>query len=287
MRIAFLCLALSVTVAQAQLGKPDAAIQSMVEAERSFYQTGQIKGTRAAFLSFLAEDSVVFRPGPINGREVWEKRVENGLDLIWEPTFATIARSGDFGFTTGPAKWKANKEETKFLGYGRFLSIWKRQEDGGWKVALDVGIETPVPSGPDETLRLLLPEEISPGAEAARARRESLQAAQDKFRAAARLDFTAAFLNTASDEVRVYRDGAAPAFGKGATARVFGPKRSRLSIEPSGRGISESSDLAYSYGSYSLDRDGTIEKGFYFQLWRAAKKGWELLADLEKAEQPK
>jgi hypothetical protein len=34
----------------------------LVDAERKFYQTGQEKGTRAAFLAFLADDGIVFRP---------------------------------------------------------------------------------------------------------------------------------------------------------------------------------------------------------------------------------
>lgn len=73
----------------------------------------------------------------MNGREVWEKRPETGLDLIWEPAFAAITQSADFGYTTGPARWRTSKKEEKFLGYGHFISIWKKQKDGSRKVALD------------------------------------------------------------------------------------------------------------------------------------------------------
>src|ERR1700681_3577333 len=112
---------------------PAEAARAMVESERKFYQTGQEKGTRAAFLAFLADDAVVFRPGPVNGKESWQKHEETGLDLIWEPTFAAIARSADFGYTTGPAKWKANKKDEKLLGSGQFVSIWTKQKDGSRK----------------------------------------------------------------------------------------------------------------------------------------------------------
>ena len=70
---------------------PAEALRAMVEAEGRFFQTGQEKGTRAAFLEFLADDGVVLRPGPVNGKEVWSKRTETGLDLVWEPTFAAIS----------------------------------------------------------------------------------------------------------------------------------------------------------------------------------------------------
>lgn len=129
------CLLVGPFVARAAEPSPAEAVRAMVESERKFYQTGQEKGTRAAFLEFLADDGIVFRPGPVNGKEVWTKRPATGLDLVWEPAFAAIARSGDFGYTTGPARWRASKQEEKFLGYGQFISIWKKQKDGSWKVA--------------------------------------------------------------------------------------------------------------------------------------------------------
>ncbi len=142
---------------------PLEAARAMVDAERKFYQTGQEKGTRAAFLAFLADDGIVFRPGPLNGKEVWGKRPETGFDLIWEPTFAAMSRSADFGYDTGPAKWRANKKEEKFAGHGQFISIWKKQKDGSWKVALDLGIENPEPTGKTETLRIVEPEKEAAG----------------------------------------------------------------------------------------------------------------------------
>src|SRR5437764_1049713 len=96
-----LCFLAGTFVIRAAEPGPAEAARAMVESERKFYQTGQEKGTRAAFLAFLADDAVVFRPGAVNGKEAWEKRAETGLDLIWEPTFAAIAQSADFGYTTG------------------------------------------------------------------------------------------------------------------------------------------------------------------------------------------
>src|SRR3954468_5801070 len=57
----------------------DEALRAMTTAERKLYQTGQEKGPRAAFLEFLAEHAIVFRPGPVNGRDTWNKRAETGF----------------------------------------------------------------------------------------------------------------------------------------------------------------------------------------------------------------
>lgn len=261
------------------------AARAMVDSERKFYQTGQEKGTRAAFLAFLADDGIVFRPEPLNGKEAWGKRPENGFDLIWEPTFAAIARSADFGYTTGPAKWRANKKEEKFLGYGQFISIWKKQKDGSWKVALDCGIENPEPAGKPEALRLSVPEE---GQEVkileSRHKAAPLQEAHQKFVDAAKSNSADAVLGVAAEEIRVYRDGSFPAVGKSAAAALLNAKAGGMSFEQLGGDMSRSTDLAYSYGKYSLSRGGNTEPGHFFQIWQTDAVGvWKLVVDWQQA----
>ena len=267
---------------------PAEACRAMVESEKKFYRTGQEKGTRAAFLAFLADDAVVFRPGPVNGKEAWEKRAETGLDLIWEPTFAAIARSADFGYTTGPAKWKANKKEEKFLGYGQFVSIWKKQKDGSWKVALDCGIENPEPTGKPETLRMFVPED-GQQVKTVDARRKALplQEAHQKFVDAAKTNSADAALGVAAEELRVYREGSFPAVGKNAARALLEAKAGKMSFEQLGGDMSHSADLAYSYGKYSLNRDGSTESGHFFQIWQTDAAGsWKLVLDWQKALPP-
>jgi ketosteroid isomerase-like protein len=267
--------------------EPDAveACRAMVDAERQFYQTGQEKGTRAAFLAFLADDAVVFRPGPVNGKEAWGKRPETGLDLIWEPTFAAIARSGDFGYTTGPAKWRANKKEEKFIGYGQFVSIWRKQKEGSWKVALDCGIENPEPAGQPESLRTLVLDD-SQQIKNADGRRKALPLpeAHQKFLEAAKINSADAILGVAAEEIRVYREASFPAVGKDAAGALLSTKAGKSSFEQLGGDMSSSADLAYSYGKYSLSREGSVESGHFFQIWQTDAVGmWKLVVDWQQA----
>jgi ketosteroid isomerase-like protein len=258
--------------------------RAMVEAEKKFYQTGQENGTRAAFLAFLADDAVIFRPGPVNGKQSWEKRAETGLDLIWEPTFAAIARSADFGYTTGPARWKANKKDEKFLGYGQFVSIWKKQNDGSWKVALDVGIENPEPAGKPEPLRLFVAEDAAKSKIDSDARRNALQEAQRKLEEAAKTNSTEATLAVAADEIRVYREGSLPAIGKNAATVLLKATTGKISLKSIGGDTSQSADLAYTYGKYSGSRAQGVEFGYFFQVWQTDVAGaWKLVLDWQQA----
>lgn len=262
---------------------PIEAVRAMVDAEKRFYQTGQERGTRAAFLSFLADDGIVFRPGPVNGKEAWEKRAETGLDLVWEPTLAVIARRGDFGYDTGPAKWRANKKENEFSGYGHFISIWKKQKDGSWKVALDCGIENPKPMGHPDPL------EVDPGSHSKTTTDietggKSLRETQQKLYNAAKNDATSSMLAVAADQIRVYRDGHFPTEGKEAAGSLLGNGQGKTSFEEVGGDMSSSADLAYAYGKYSNVRDKRIEQGHYLHIWQTDPAGvWKLVVDWQQS----
>jgi ketosteroid isomerase-like protein len=255
------------------------AVRSLVEAERNFYHTGQEQGTRAAFLAFLADSGIVFRPGPVNGRRTWNEREENGLDLVWEPTFAAVSRSADFGYDTGPAKWRANKKEKEFSGYGHFVSIWRKEPDGTWKVQLDCGIEHAKPTGKPEALRTMVPgepEEVAP--------QRAFGDAQRDFVALAKLDFTKAFREFGSVEVRLYRDGSLPTVGKDAGAKLLGPEQAGVALEVIAGNMSSSSDLAYYYGRYSDTRSQDAATGHFLQVWQTNATGaWKLVLDWQKA----
>jgi ketosteroid isomerase-like protein len=264
------------TIALLRAEPPAEALHAMVEAERKFYQTGQEKGTRSAFLEFLADDGIVFRPGPVNGKESWSKRAETGLDLVWEPSFAAISRSGDFGYDTGPSKWRANKTEKTFTGFGHFVSIWKKHKDGGWKVALDCGIQD-VGSDAKPPLRLVTPEKAASGM------LQPFQEAQNGFIAMAKLDFTRAFRQFGSDEVRLYREGSFPTIGKRDGIELLGPGQAGVTMELMKTDMSSSADLAYRSGSCSDTRRQTGKAGHFLQIWQTDATGaWKLVLDWQQ-----
>ena len=52
----------------------EADLDSLIASERAFSRHSVDHGTREAFLAYLAEDGIIFRPLPVNGRRVWEAR---------------------------------------------------------------------------------------------------------------------------------------------------------------------------------------------------------------------
>ena len=265
----------------------EAAARAIVEGEAKFYQLGQERGTRAAFLEFLADDGIVFGAGPVNGKKLWGARPESGVSLKWQPIFAAMSRSCDLGYTTGPAEWRKNKADPEPFAYAHFVSVWKKQRDGAWKVALDVGIENPRPLSEAGEPQISLLKEFAGAPREAGERRRALEETQASFARAANWDSTAALLGKAADDVRVYREGMIPAVGKVPAGLMLGARRGTLTQKAMGGDISAAGDLAYSYGEYSLQREQLAERGHYLQIWRLAEReAWKLALDFQAPAPP-
>src|SRR5436853_2293562 len=116
--------------------------RALVEMEHAFAKAAATKGTRDAFLEFLADDGVIFQPGPVNGKKFWSERQPRKGLLSWEPIFADVSRAGDLGYTTGPWEFRPNGPDDQPVAFGQYFTIWKKQCDGSWKAVLDRGVSS-------------------------------------------------------------------------------------------------------------------------------------------------
>lgn len=125
----------------------DPKLQELIEAEFAFIKMPKEKNTRDAFIFFLADDGVTSAPGqgPRIGKKYLEEQTPNEGWLNWEPVYSDIAASGDFGFNTGPWEFRQKRTDEKPVAFGQFVSMWKKNDQGEWKVAIDIGISHGAP----------------------------------------------------------------------------------------------------------------------------------------------
>lgn len=292
-----------VTAAASPAGGGDlaAARAALVEAERAFSRLSQREGVRAAFLAYLAEDAMLFRPGPVPGREFIAARPSPPVELTWWPVYVEVAASGDLGYTTGPYVLRetgpGQRGETQ---NGYYLTVWRRQADGAWKVVADLGATTPPPAGSDAAGAGVEHGRIGGGAPGGQGSAERAEAAQHALLAADRGfggDATvhgarAAYMAVIADEARFYRDGAPPAVGREAVGRLLGAYAQRsTSWEPTAAVVASSGDLGYTYGKTAVmgpGRPGRIRQpGLYFRVWERQGDGlFKIVLDVVKALPP-
>ena len=111
------------------------SVQAMVDAERQFARISKETNTVNAFISSLSPTALFMIQGEeVNGLESWKKREADESLLFWEPEFADIASSEDFGYTTGPFAYYSNRSDTVAAFRGYYSSIWGKELNGEWKV---------------------------------------------------------------------------------------------------------------------------------------------------------
>jgi len=293
-------LAVPATAAAAAAIRPDAPAgpaaagsgaerDRLAETDRAFAALSRRQGMRAAFLAYLAADAVLFRPGPVPGREFVEARPSPAIELSWEPVFAAVAGSGDFGYTTGPYTVRGTGPDRPLREQGYYVTIWRKQPGGAWKVELDQGVTTPSLDAADAAaLRdraaadadganlggapggdgggagaaaASAPAAAAPAPETAALPAGSPAAARDALLDADR-DFAGdagahgarpAYLARLAPDARLYRNGAAPAVGREAIGRALaaGPQRAS-SWKATTAAASAAGDLGYTYGNSAL-----------------------------------
>jgi len=103
-----------------------------------------------AFVSYFAEDGVELEDGggvKTKADMLQEAAWTADLSLTWAPVKAEMAGSGDMGYTYGNYVLRSKDKGGKIVArYGKYTSIWKKQKDGSWKVALDMGNSSPGPN---------------------------------------------------------------------------------------------------------------------------------------------
>ena len=257
--------------------------RALVEMEHAFAQAAATKGTRDAFIEFLADDGIIFQPGPVNGKKFWTARQPRKGLLSWEPEYADVSRAGDLGYTTGPWEFRPNGPEDKPVAFGEYFTIWKKQSDGSWKAVLDRGVST---DRSYATKLLQFPkndEGSDPQAKSnVAALRESLMKLETDLSASSiKKGSVTAFDKYLADDVRLLRADAAPIIGKPRALEILSSRMGTLSWQPTMADVSASGDLGYAYGRFEFKNRGVpVEQGSYVRVWKKKGRAWRIVMDV-------
>jgi ketosteroid isomerase-like protein len=253
----------------------DRPLDGLVAAERAFARSAVESTTQQAFLAALAEDAIMFRDGPRPGRALMLERPYPPESLLkWAPMLADIAQSGELGYTTGPFESGRRGEAPRAKGY--FVSVWRKDPGGKWKLLVDLGIGAPTALPVDSASRVL---RAAPRVEAAASggggTADDLLAADRRFAQLASTGGPAeAFGQTLADSARVYRNTHEPAVGRSKALTLVRGVAARW--EPTLGKVAASGDLGYTIGRY----EAGSERGGYLRIWRKTQYGWKIVLDI-------
>ncbi len=274
----------ALAVAVAQCGAPPAKalppdLASLVEAERSFARASLDTGVRAAFLRYLADDAIVFRPQPVPAKKWYARQPASSAILVWEPEYVDVSASNDLGFTVGPYVLRA--DSTAAPSFGHFASVWRRGADREWKVVVDVGASHERVERP----QFVATPSRDAAAEAV-TQQEALAAIQQEerdFIEAATRGIEDAFDMWGSDDVRVMRAGALPTVGKEKARALLMTQPGTRRMTTTAAEASKGGDLGFTYGRCDVTHNDQVTTSYYVRVWKRMPDGaWKFVLDAEQ-----
>ena len=138
-----------------QMNDQERDVNSIRELEHRAREAAKAKDLDL-YVSFYADDAVLLWPGVpmVTGRAAIQKLVQvffsmPDFSLSFETAHVEVSRAGDFAYTYGTNKVTlVDLNGKKMRDSGKYLTVYKKQSDGAWKVVADTGnsdLPAPVP----------------------------------------------------------------------------------------------------------------------------------------------
>ena len=121
-------------IREAEAGMEKAAASLDAEKAVSYY-TEDVVG--------MSADAPVMQ-GKENALKYFQGMLKDKPQISWTPSHVEVARSGDLGYSWGIGKVVAKDKKGKpVVTTMKYVSVWKKQADGSWKIAVDSLIPDP------------------------------------------------------------------------------------------------------------------------------------------------
>lgn len=267
----------SIQVFPQVLGK----VGSLLAADRTAARLSATEGPHKALLSVVDENSTFFTPKPVNAVEYLNNRPNIPDVLTWEPTFAAISKSMEWGVTSGPLSFQRIGAVKR---YGEYLTVWRRDRKGRWKVDLRAQIEH---HGNGSELK---PQYIEPDTagytrfrtkERIAQRKEIVMQNDQLLSAVLKSNAKVAYGEFLAKDARFFFPWNAPLDGKDAVMKFLEKQDVAIRAESLVASRSYSGELAYSYGTADVAIADNIMKCNYVRIWQLqADFQWKVIIEM-------
>jgi ketosteroid isomerase-like protein len=258
---------------------------TLVAAERAFARAAAESSMKEAFLAWLDDEGIIFQPEASNGKKTWSEAPDGSRALLsWDPVWAEVSADGTYGYSTGPWSFRRTPEDS-IVATGSFISVWRKDHEGEWKVLVDLGVahEPIVRSAQGvgrSSLARLVPRETT-SREIEKARIHSIETELSARSVAS--SYGDAISPLVLPDARFYRNGFLPIIGRENVLSLLRTETARIGWTVRGWDIASSLDLAHAWGTYQTAETETDDqiRGNYLRIWRRSPEGrWQIALEV-------
>jgi len=263
-------------------------VGSLLQADKDAAALAKASTPHQAFLSIIDKESTFYVPSAVNAYNYLNNRPNIPDVLHWQPTFALIAKSQEFGVTSGSMDFQKVGAR---LRHGEYLTVWKRNKKGKWLVDIRAEVENNGNDG-EFDLEYIEPTDswyLKHRSKVRLNQREDIVLETDKLMSTVlKADNPTAYKEFLSEDVRFLFPWTSPMEGK-ATMMAY-LKKQRMTIEtvPEEVKRSYSGDFAYTKGTATVRQKDKVVKYNYIRIWQLSelakddvkKANWNILIEM-------
>ena len=151
--IVLLAARLAISQAQNPSVVPEAASERYAEAKRAIdkgnaeWVEAWEKGDPEMVAAIFTDDGVMLSQGGkvFKGRQQILERQKAAMQSVTRPIKVSVITvkiwlDADVAYETGKYKYEYTEKGTSVTEEGRYVTMWKRQRDGSWKLSMDMAV---------------------------------------------------------------------------------------------------------------------------------------------------
>ncbi len=243
-------------------------VGGLISADRTAARIAKSQSPHAAFMSIIDKESTFYVPSAVNAFNYLTNRPNIADVMSWEPNFALVSKSLDWGVTSG-------KMEFQKMGaikrHGHYLTVWKRDKKGAWKVAIRAEVEN---FGKEKSADLVYFEPDDSwylkhrSRERLKQREDIIFSTDELFSTILKADNQAGYREFLTEDARFYYPWQEEIVGKANVMAFLKKQRIDIVTEPVSVGRAYSGEYAYSQGTATIHTKEKAVKFNYIRIWQ-------------------
>ena len=270
------------TLAQALTGPAD--VFKIINTEKDFNKMIERKGIKEGFLAVADPEGIIFKPDAVNITDFYNNIDKQAGTYTSKPNFARIAVNGDLAFTAGPYVYQNGSADTDKV-YGDYVSIWRADGSGKFKLLINLGIQHPEPETEAFTdFKNPQSQQLVAPSKDPFAGKKIILATDASLNHSLTLSSLGGYKEFLSPEGRFYFPGFEPLTGQDKIMKFIANEDISINAETTNGGRSTSNDLAYTYGKARIKKGNILSNYNYVRIWELdAKHKWDILLEVFSA----
>jgi hypothetical protein len=182
------------------------------------------------------------------------------------------------GYTTGNWEFRPKGKDSPATGFGEFITVWLRHQDGNYRFVVDIGVQHDRP----QEYSTVLATSREASSKQNPNRRSAADSANTFYASMFSNGLAKTYEDFATSDVRAFREGLMPIIGKKDLISQVKKDKGKYDLTKRST-FFESADLAYNTTAYRKILDNKIvEKGNTLQIWKFIDGKWRLVLDIFK-----